>query len=103
MGSRYLTDPTGHFPVRRYYDEGSLEAQAEERITSFLEAYTGGVDFPISTELLTLLIERDAADLDLYAELGSSREEVHGVTQFFRDAKPRVRISATLAQDPGAV
>jgi len=97
MSDRYLPDPTGHFPIRRYYDIAALELEAEQRISGFLKEYTGAVEFPISTDLLTLLIDRDASDLDLYAELG---DEVHGVTEFCRGNRPTVKISRALTEQP---
>lgn len=100
MSSRYLRDPTGQFPARIFHDPADLESRAEKQITSFLQDYAGGVEFPISTDLLTQLLERDAADLDLFANLGSPGEEVHGVTQFVRGEKPRVRVAAVLSEDP---
>jgi hypothetical protein len=54
--------------------------------------------FPIPTEELTVLIERDADDLDLYADLSGEGEEVEGITEFIPGRKPKVRISKELSE-----
>jgi hypothetical protein len=52
----------------------------------------------IPTEALTKLIERDAGDLDLYADLSQEGPEVQGLTEFFPNQKPNVKILGALSQ-----
>lgn len=55
--------------------------------------------FPVSTDDLTKLIERETEDLDLYAsaeELGAGDE---GVTEFRHGRKPSVKINVSLYKD----
>src|SRR4051812_7822660 len=66
-----------------------------------MQERSGGIVLPIPTDALTKLIERDAADLDLYADLssaGSAGSDVEGVTTFIRGEKPRVHIAAELSE-----
>jgi len=58
----------------------------------------GGFVLPIPTEALTKLIERDAADLDLYADLSSEGTNVQGLTNFYPARRPQVRIAAVLSE-----
>jgi IrrE N-terminal-like domain len=67
-------------------------------ITTFLEELYGELILPIPTDALTKLIERDAADLDLYADLSAEGADVEGVTDFYLDEKPRVRVARELSE-----
>jgi Zn-dependent peptidase ImmA (M78 family) len=58
-----------------------------------LKGKYGVIDFPIATDDLTTLIERDVSDLDQYADLTAYGAGVEGMTEFLRDRKPAVRIS----------
>ena len=51
----------------------------------------------MSTEDLTILIESETSDLDQYADLTSEGDDVEGVTFFFSDRKPIVKIAEELA------
>ncbi|MCC6175201.1 MAG: ImmA/IrrE family metallo-endopeptidase [Chloroflexi bacterium] len=97
---RWLPDPTGRFTQRPYYDQGELDVICEGVITDFLIARHGRVSFPIDTNDLTVLLERDAEHLDLYADLSEEHGDVEGVTDFYPGQKPRVRIASTLSEDP---
>ena len=93
---RYVADRTGRFQQRPHYEPAELDAEFERVITTFLCEKHGEVRFPIDTNDLTTLIERDAQDIDLYADLSEYGSDVEGVTIFSRDAKPKVAISAAL-------
>lgn len=97
---RWLPDPTGRFPQRPYYDQDELDAICEGVVRDFLIARHGRVSFPIDTDDLTVLLERDAEQLDLYADLSAEPGDVEGVTDFYPGQKPRVRIAVTLSEDP---
>ena len=68
----------------------------EETITSFLRQHFGFERIPVPTEAVTMLIERDAADLDLATDLSDDIHEVFGFTQFERGRKPLVKIAREL-------
>lgn len=97
---RWLRDPTGRFPQRPYYDRDELDQICEQVVTAFLVERYGHVSFPISTNDLTIMVERDVEVLDLYADLTDASGDVEGVTDFFPGQKPRVRIANMLYQDP---
>ena len=97
---RWIKDPTGRFPERPFYRQEDLDSLGEGWIASFLMERYGKVEFPVSTEDLTVMIERDTSDLDQYADLseeGEEGEEVQGLTLFYPDRKPEVRIAQELA------
>ncbi len=74
----------------------------ERRIRYFLWSHHGRVTYPVSTDDLTRLIEEDADDLDLYADLTGlpwADGPVHGVTTFFYEGRPRVQIARELSLD----
>jgi len=60
----------------------------EETITRFLRQHFGFERIPVPTEAVTMLIERDAADLDLATNLSDDIHEIFGFTQFERGRKP---------------
>lgn len=94
---KWLKDPTGRFPERPYYDAEELDNLSEDLIVNFLHGKYGEVSFPVSTEDLTILIESETSDLDQYADLTSEGDDVEGVTFFFSDRKPIVKIAEELA------
>lgn len=95
----YIRDRTGRFPQRPYYKPDELDRECESLITYFLKELYGEVRYPIVTDDLTKLIERDASDLDIYADLSPYGPDVEGVTEFRRGEKPRVLIAARLGDD----
>ncbi len=94
-------DYTGRFPRRPHWEIDELESRCEEVMTPFLEARYGQAPVRVPTDALTVLIERDAEELDLDAELSApaAAEEIHGVTWFFSGAKPRVQINRKLRRE----
>jgi len=96
---RYIRDTTGRFPTRPYYEADELDQECERIITKFMQERCGGLIMPIPTDVLTKLIERDAEDLDIYADLSAEGSDVQGVTDFYPGQKPRVRIAEELSQD----
>ena len=96
----WTKDPTGRFPERPFYPQEVLDRMSEEWIVGFLVERYGRVEFPVSTDDLTVMIEGDTSDLDTYADLseeGDDDEEVQGLTLFFPDRKPVVKIAQELA------
>lgn len=96
---RYIPDNTGRFSHRPYYEPGELDRECERIIASFMQERAGRLMFPIPTDVLTKLIERDADDLDLYADLSDEGSDVEGVTDFYPGGKPKVRISVDLTEN----
>lgn len=99
VGRGYLKlypDKTGRFAARPYYEDGEIDHLCERAIEEFMEERYGDVRLPVPTDALTKLIERDAEDLDLYADLSSHGPGVDGATQFRVGLKPRVRVAGEL-------
>lgn len=96
---KWVKDKTGRFPERPFYDEEELDYECESLVASFLSGRYGGVTFPISTNDLTILVERETSQLDLFADLSGEGVDVEGVTDFLPDKKPRVRISQEFQAD----
>lgn len=95
----YVRDLTGRFQQRPHYKPEELDRECESIITGFLTGLHGEVRFPVETEDLKTLIERDASDLDIYADLSVYGTEVEGVTEFHAGRKPAVKIAALLTED----
>jgi len=93
---KWVADRTGRFPQRPHYEMDEIDRECEQLVKAFLRKQRGRVSCPISTEELKILVEREAGDLDLYAELD---EGIEGVTDFYRGRKPEVRIARALAED----
>jgi hypothetical protein len=96
---KYVRDQTGRFPQRPHYEQDELDRECESIITKFLKGLRGEVRYPVETEALKTLIERDADDLDTYADLSGYGRDVEGVTEFRPGSKPAVKISADLTED----
>ena len=96
---RYVRDTTGRFSQRPHYKPEDLDRECESIITEFLKNKYGKADFPVTTDDLTLLIERDTDDFDSYADLTVYGNDVEGVTEFQPGKKPIVRISESLSND----
>jgi len=95
----YVRDQTGRFPQRPHYKQEELDRECETIITKFIKDLRGEVRFPVETEDLKTLIERDAEDLDTYADLSVYGADVEGVTEFRPGRKPSVKIASLLTED----
>jgi hypothetical protein len=93
---KYVRDTTRRFLLRPHYDPAELDEWAERLIVEFMDEKCGGFTIPIPTDVLTKLIERDAADLDSSIDLQTEGSSDLGVTDFFPGEKPRVCIDASL-------
>jgi hypothetical protein len=96
---KWLPDSTGRFKWRPYYDGEELDIECERTVSRFLEAKYGVCCYPLSTDDLTVMIEQDTSDLDLYADLSGAGEDVEGLTDFFPNRKPAVKIAMELSLD----
>lgn len=94
---KYIRDNTRRFETRPFYEPEELDVECEKIIYDLMNSKFGGVRFPIPTDALTVLIERDAESLDIYADLSGLGDAVEGVTDFFPGKRPRVRISDNLS------
>jgi Zn-dependent peptidase ImmA (M78 family) len=95
----WVDDRTGRFPKRPHYKPAELDRECETVVGRFLRGRYGVVNYPLSTEDLTLLVESVCSDVDHYADLTAEGTDVEGMTLFLPDAAPAVFISATIASD----
>jgi hypothetical protein len=94
---KYVPDRTGRFSQRPHYEPKELDRECENIIADFLKERHGATKYPVSTDDLTVLIERDTESLDQFVDLSSYGCNVEGLTHFQPGRKPCVRISASLA------
>jgi hypothetical protein len=97
---RWVRDTTGRFLRRPHYDPAELDAECEAVVSRFLQQRHGAAAYPIGTDDLAVLVEHQAADLDLYADLTAHAGGVEAVTEFVAGGRPRVRVDKTLAEQP---
>ncbi|MDD2758319.1 MAG: ImmA/IrrE family metallo-endopeptidase [Patescibacteria group bacterium] len=79
------------------YTEDELDFQFQKYIFDFLRKKYKTIELPLTTDDLTLLIENDVKNLDLYSDLG---EDIEGETSFTKNEKPSVGISKMLTDSP---
>jgi Zn-dependent peptidase ImmA (M78 family) len=96
---KWASDPTGRFRWRPVYQPEELDTECERIVITFLLNKHGVTRFPLSTDDLTVMIEQDTSYLDLYADLTGEGDDVEGLTDFFKDKKPAVKISQKLSDD----
>lgn len=95
----WIRDTTGRFSRRPYYHNAFLDENCERLIFDFLNELYGQITVPVPNGALLKLIERDARDLNVYADLSSEGDGVEGVTYFEPPQKPRVSIARELFVD----
>lgn len=61
---KYVPDRTGRFSQRPHYEPKELDRECENIIAGFLKERHGAAKYPVSTDDLTVLIERDSESLD---------------------------------------
>ncbi len=96
---KWVKDKTGRFVQRPHYLPEELDIECETMVSTFLLERHGRVHYPVCTDDLTVLIETQISDLDLYSDLSSEEGEVEGVTDFFPGKRPKVRISKHLSEN----
>jgi Zn-dependent peptidase ImmA (M78 family) len=96
---KWISDTSGRFEWRPYYDQVELDNECEQLVAAFLRTKYGTYHFPLSTDDLSVMIEQNVSDLDLYADLANYGEDVEGLTDFFPNKKPAVKITRELSLD----
>ena len=96
---RWLRDATGRFPRRPHYEPDELESVCADLLSELRSARprSGDGSMALGTDDLTVLIERHANELDLYADLAP---DLDAVTDFARGTRPVVRIASRLSMTP---
>ena len=96
----WVPDRSGRFGRRPHFSREELDRECEAIVGTFLRGRYGEARYPISTDDLTVLVERYTSSLDLYADLSAHGEDVEGMTEFFPDELPAVAVSERLSSDP---
>lgn len=96
---KYVPDRQHGFPTRPHYEPAELDVMFERLVVGFLKEKYKDVRFPITTEDLKTLIERDVSDLEQYADLSCYGPGVEGATVFEGEGKPKVFVIAELSED----
>ena len=97
---RWIRDDTGRFVRRPYYDPGEIDRECEAIVEQHLQHRHGEVRYPITTDDLHVLVERQGARIDAFADLSNHGPDTEAVTEFFPDQPPLVSIAKELAADP---
>ena len=98
---KWVRDNTRRFQRRPYYAQHEIDDQCEDIVARFLKSKGGSPSYPMSTDDLTVMIERDVSNLDLYANLSAEGRDVEGVTEFHpRAGKPSMRLARYLSARP---
>lgn len=98
MSMKWIADRTGRFARRPFYENFEMENECETVVSDFLIETRGEVRYPLSTDDLTLLVEKYCS-LDLYADLTTSGDDVEGKTTFKNGSRPKVQIDGRLSAD----
>ena len=93
---KMIPDKTGRFSMRPFWEVAELERMCEQTITGLLRQRYGFDRVPVPTEAITVLIERDAAELDVATDLSDEVYDGFGVTLFYVGRKPTVKIAREL-------
>ena len=78
-----------------YYTRDQLDELCEKIVVDFCMARYGQESNTIPTEALLQLLEEYAHDVDQMADL---LDRINGVTEYYWDCKPTVKIDARLTQ-----
>jgi len=95
----WVRDPTRRFRERPHYRPEEIDNACEHLVREFLLKHRGRVEFPLTTDDLTVLIEQHVRDLDLYADLSTDGTDVEGVTRFAVGHQPSISIAEPLSSD----
>jgi Zn-dependent peptidase ImmA (M78 family) len=99
---RYERDSTGRFNRRPHYDALWIDEYCESIITDYVSGIGSDLGWPISTNTLTTMIEKDVDELDLYTNMKEHglNSSVDGFTEYKFTGKPSVFINEKLSSKP---
>lgn len=92
---RWIKDATGRFPRRPYYEDDEFEDECDAIISAHFRAQHTEPCFPIPTNELVILLEKEVSIVDIYSEL---EQGVDGQTDFNPDGKTVVQIARDLGE-----
>jgi len=74
---KLLRDPLGRPIKRLYFKTEELDERCEQIVADFMRRHSGGYKLPIPTNDIIRMIQAEADDLDMHADLP---EELDGFT-----------------------
>jgi hypothetical protein len=93
--ARFIPDPISGLPWRPYKSEDEIDGECESCLRQWFNlSPESPIPLPITTDLLTVMIEEHAEQLDLYANMAT---EVQGLTTISAAKRPFVRINRQLS------
>lgn len=95
----WVRDTTKRFRERPYYQAHEIDRECEILVSGFLHRHRGKIQYPITTDDLTVLIEQHVRDLDLYADLSADGPDVEGVCRFAVGQKPIIEVAEPLSSN----
>jgi Zn-dependent peptidase ImmA (M78 family) len=96
---RYTKDTTGRFDQRPHFEPDDIEDLCQKTLFGFVATTIGSLQYPISTDILTKLIESLTEDLDLFTNMADYdlADGVEGFTEYSFNSKPSVYINQRLS------
>jgi hypothetical protein len=95
---KIIRDSSGKFRQRPHYEQSELDMECEKIVCNFLRSIYGKIEFPVTTDDLTKLLELYTSDFDQFADLSHYGEKIEGLTEFFPVGKPKVSVTAWLSE-----
>jgi hypothetical protein len=94
---KWVKDNKGRFPERPHYEIEELDSECERIVEGFLMSRYGKIEYPVLTEDLLLMLEKETESVDPYAHF--EEDDLWGETTFVSGRKPKVRISSALSEN----
>jgi hypothetical protein len=85
--------------MRPHYEPAEIDREFEAIVSKHQRSRYGTVQYPVTTDDLTVLIEEHVEELDIYADLSDLGTGVEGVTAFSPGNRPKVLVSAHLGEN----
>jgi Zn-dependent peptidase ImmA (M78 family) len=99
--ARFIPDPVSGLPWRPYKSEDEIDIECESLLRQFLNlSLETPFPHPLTTDLLTVIIEAYAERLDLYADMAAN---VEGLTTISATTRPSVHINRHLSMAPARI
>jgi hypothetical protein len=94
---KMISDVSRRFVLRPHYEPAELDRECEQLVRDFFKRRHGAMRFPLSTDDLAALVETEAGDLDLYADLSRYGDGVEGLSPGSKlPTNSRIRIEKTV-------
>lgn len=101
----WIQDETRRFKKRPYFKDTEINFECENMVVEcFRDRGKPLFTPPLDTDALNVLLEKHAADVDLYADLAAKEgPDVEGVTEFSKGRRPKISIDKRLSETPALI